>query len=52
MNVFALSLSLLSKLTTTVDMAYTGKTRLRPVRLNFFVDIHTYTSQQAKFCVQ
>ena len=32
-----LVLSLLSKLTTTVDIAYTGKTQSRLVRLNFFL---------------
>ena len=41
-----LVVSLLSKLTTTVDIAYTGKTQSRLVRLIFFVDIHKSFSRR------
>ena len=40
------SLSLLSKIITTVHTAYTGKTRSRLVRFEFFVDIHKSFSRQ------
>ena len=48
MNVFVLSL--LSKLTTTVDIAHTGETRSRLVCFDFFVETMNLSAGEFVFC--